>query len=182
MNHERCSFEELGDLLGVLANRSRLQILIGVLKDECNVSRIQTKLGLPQSTVSRHLALLRRTGLVKPRREGLRICYSVIDPLVKTLLDILGLDEDSSPEKMEHACRLLRGLSNPTRLRILSGLISNECNVKGIQENLGIPQSTASQHLAVLKNLGVVSPDRRESRTCYLVTHPGVKRIIGIVR
>jgi ArsR family transcriptional regulator len=56
------------------------------------VCHIHDSLGLPQPTVSRHLAYLRRAGLVETRREGLWIHYrlaSLDDTVLRTLTDIV---------------------------------------------------------------------------------------------
>ena len=55
-------------------------------------ARCTTRLKLPQPTVSRHLAYLRRAGLVETRREGLWIHYrlaSLDDTVLRTLTDIV---------------------------------------------------------------------------------------------
>jgi ArsR family transcriptional regulator len=74
---------ELADLYAALADATRLRIL-GLLADgEVCVCHIHDALRLPQPTVSRHLAYLRRAGLVHTRRDGLWIHYrlaEVVDP------------------------------------------------------------------------------------------------------
>ena len=70
---------ELAEMFGALADATRLRIL-GVLADgEVCVCHIHEALRLPQPTVSRHLAHLRRAGLVKTRREGLWIHYRLAE-------------------------------------------------------------------------------------------------------
>lgn len=85
----RLEYEEESEVLKALANPVRLQILAGLLEDECNVSRIQKKLGLPQSTVSQHLRILRNKGIIQGRREGTKVCYRVIDRRVKGVIGVL---------------------------------------------------------------------------------------------
>ncbi|HPJ71838.1 MAG TPA: metalloregulator ArsR/SmtB family transcription factor, partial [bacterium] len=46
---------------------------------------------------------------------------------------------------------LLKALGHPVRLKIVDGLMSHSCNVGEIVDGLGLPQSTVSQHLAVLR-------------------------------
>ncbi len=82
--------EESSEVLKAIAHPARLRILAGLLKDECSVSRIQQKLGLPQSTISQHLRILRDRGIVQGRREGTKHCYSVIDSRVKKILEAMG--------------------------------------------------------------------------------------------
>jgi ArsR family transcriptional regulator len=80
---------ELAEMYGALSDATRLRIL-GVLADgEVCVCHIHEALRLPQPTVSRHLAHLRRAGLVKTRREGLWIHYrlaEVADPSARAAL------------------------------------------------------------------------------------------------
>ena len=57
--------EEASEMLKALAHPARLAILAGLLKDECNVGRIQETLRLPQSTVSQHLRVLKDKGIIK---------------------------------------------------------------------------------------------------------------------
>lgn len=65
-------------LFHVLSDQTRLTLLL-TLKDEgeLNVTDLCTRLRLPQPTVSHHLALLRTSGLVKNRRSGKQVYYSV---------------------------------------------------------------------------------------------------------
>jgi DNA-binding transcriptional ArsR family regulator len=86
-------FEKISETLKALAHPVRLQVVAGLCHNECNVSKIQDKLGLPQSTISQHLAILRRFGIVKARREGVKVCYAVVDPMIKSLVkEIVGSD------------------------------------------------------------------------------------------
>jgi DNA-binding transcriptional ArsR family regulator len=88
-------FEKISETLKAVAHPVRLQIVSGLCRDECNVSKIQDKLGLPQSTISQHLAILRRFGIVKARREGVKVCYTVTDPMIKNLIkEILSSEPD----------------------------------------------------------------------------------------
>jgi len=82
-------FEQIGAMLKVLAHPARLQIVASLLKNECNVSQIQQSLGLPQSTISQHLRVLKDGGIIKGRREGVKVCYKVINKLVKEIMEII---------------------------------------------------------------------------------------------
>lgn len=73
------AYEEKSEKLKAMAHPHRLCILKGLAESECNVGKIQDCLGLPQSTVSQHLAKLRAAGLIKGERNGQEICYKVID-------------------------------------------------------------------------------------------------------
>jgi len=83
------SYEQISEMLKALAHPARLKMVIGLLKDECNVAQIQKVLGLPQSTISQHLRILRNAGIIKGRREGTKICYRVIDVRVRKIVEII---------------------------------------------------------------------------------------------
>jgi ArsR family transcriptional regulator len=73
-----------------LADKTRLRILALLGANEVCVCHIHDTLGLPQPTVSRHLAYLRRAGLVDVRRDGVWMHYQVargLDPAVRSILD-----------------------------------------------------------------------------------------------
>jgi ArsR family transcriptional regulator, arsenate/arsenite/antimonite-responsive transcriptional repressor len=73
-----------------LADKTRLRILALLGKNEVCVCHIHDTLGLPQPTISRHLAYLRRTGLVAARREGVWMHYQVstsLDPVVQKVVN-----------------------------------------------------------------------------------------------
>ena len=67
---------------------------------------------------------------------------------------------------MSDRVRLLGALADPTRLRILSALRENELSVAELQEVLGVGQSRISNHLSLLKGVGLVR-DRREGQKAY---------------
>src|SRR5450432_4869100 len=62
-------------LFKALGDPTRLRVVALLTLGELCVCHIETALGLPQPTVSRHLAVLRNSGVVVPRREGTWIYY-----------------------------------------------------------------------------------------------------------
>jgi len=82
-------YEKVGETLKALAHPARLRIVIGLLKDECNVAQIQKVLRLPQSTISQHLKVLKNAGIIKGRREGTKTCYRVVDARVRKIVEII---------------------------------------------------------------------------------------------
>jgi ArsR family transcriptional regulator len=77
-------------LFQALADRTRLRILALLVTGEVCVCHIHESLQLPQPKVSRHLAYLRRAGLVETRRSGLWVHYRLAaasDPVLKTIRD-----------------------------------------------------------------------------------------------
>jgi ArsR family transcriptional regulator len=74
---------------------------------------------------------------------------------------------------------ILKVLGHPIRLKIIAGLMSQSCNVKKIWECLSLPQATVSQHLALLKNKGIISGRREGVEVFYQVTSAEAIRIVG---
>lgn len=66
-------------LMRTLANPHRLLILCVLSQGELSVSELNRRIPLSQSALSQHLALLRREGLVRTRRESQTVHYSVVD-------------------------------------------------------------------------------------------------------
>src|SRR5438552_499352 len=72
--------EAASNLLKLLANQTRLQILCQLLDGEKPVNELEESLHLGQSAISQHLAILRRERVVKARREARHIYYSLASP------------------------------------------------------------------------------------------------------
>ncbi len=81
--------EEASEFLKSLANRHRLLILCRLVEGECSVGQLADFLDLRDSTVSQHLALLRKDGLVRGRRDGQTIWYSVASEPARRVLEVL---------------------------------------------------------------------------------------------
>ena len=81
----------------------------------------------------------------------------------------------------EKESEILKALGHPVRLKMVEGLMNNECNVNKIVDVLNIPQSTASQHLGILKSRGIVVAKKEGVRTCYRVVDKRVRRIIHML-
>ena len=84
------AIDQLEVVFKALADKTRLRILALLRNNEVCVCHIHDSLGLPQPTVSRHLAYLRRSGLVAVRRDGVWMHYRVarsLDPAVQKVLN-----------------------------------------------------------------------------------------------
>jgi len=81
----------------------------------------------------------------------------------------------------DNEAEVYKMLGHPMRLKIVTGLCSKECNVKHMGLCLGLSQSTVSQHLALLKNKGIISGKRKGSEVHYRVVHPLAKQIIALM-
>jgi DNA-binding transcriptional ArsR family regulator len=84
------SAEKASDFLKSLANPNRLRILCLIMEGERPVGDLAEAIGINQSATSQHLALMRREGLVKSRREGQTIYYQLADKNVGRTLKLLS--------------------------------------------------------------------------------------------
>jgi ArsR family transcriptional regulator len=86
------SYELKVEKLKAISHPHRLCIIKGLMENSCNVSKIQECLKLPQSTVSQHLSKLRSAGIIEGTRNGLEICYSVVDEDVRQIVTLITKD------------------------------------------------------------------------------------------
>lgn len=76
-------------LLSAMCNQTRLMLLCQLIGRERSVNELAGLLSAPQSTVSQHLALLRRQGLVGGRRDGQTHFYSLAGDEARAILETL---------------------------------------------------------------------------------------------
>lgn len=88
--HVAAPIDKLEDAFKALADRTRLRILALLGNNEVCVCHIHDSLGLPQPTVSRHLAYLRRSGLVTARRDGVWMHYRVSTSLDAAVQEVVN--------------------------------------------------------------------------------------------
>lgn len=79
------SYDRAAEIFSLLSAASRLRILGALCEGEKCVNALAAETGLPQSTVSQHLSLLFRAGLLTRRREGVQVHYRV-DPKTRGFL------------------------------------------------------------------------------------------------
>ncbi len=72
-----------------LANPIRLAILHSLRDGEKNVNELTEILGISQSNLSQHLALMRQTGILKTRKQGTSTYYSVTNPKINKACDMV---------------------------------------------------------------------------------------------
>ena len=82
----------------------------------------------------------------------------------------------------EKAARLFKCLSHPTRLAIVQKLAGGKLCVQKFVKELGIRQPNVSQHLAVLRQCGLVKSKREGGKVCYYLEHQGLAEVIGLAR
>lgn len=123
-------------LFRALADRTRLRLLNLMSGQEVCVCYFIEILGVPQSTISRHLAYMRRAGLVQARREGKWMHYRLAVPknppvqaILREVLNSFGSDREMERDRMRlnRACCApqkfvrLEGAPLPTSAPALSG-------------------------------------------------------------
>lgn len=77
-------------LLRMLGNEKRLMVLCQLADGELPVGEIQRRIGLSQSALSQHLALLREEGVVATRRESQTIFYHIADHNALRIIETLA--------------------------------------------------------------------------------------------
>lgn len=89
------------------------------------------------------------------------------------------MNEFDKMKSYDREAEILKVLGHPVRLKIIAGLMSQTCNVKKIWECLELPQATVSQHLALLKNKGIIEGRRNGVEVYYHVVSEEACRIVG---
>ena len=79
---QREVYRQQARVMKALANESRLMIVDRLHRGECSAGELTGLVGSDQSTVSRHLSVLRSHGIVEDRREGNVVYYRLLTPCV----------------------------------------------------------------------------------------------------
>lgn len=85
MNTEE--YQALAELFKIFGTPTRLQIMYMLYEGEKCVYDIADELGMSQSAISHQLSILKQNRLVKNRREGKTIYYSLLDSHVVTIIE-----------------------------------------------------------------------------------------------
>lgn len=91
--------------------------------------------------------------------------------------DLLSREKD-----IEQASRSLKAISHPLRLKILCVLGNNEVSVQDIVDVVGTSQSNISQHLAILRDKGVLSARKEANKVFYRVADSRTLKLIDMMR
>jgi len=90
--------------------------------------------------------------------------------------------KELSPESLERAANMLKAIAHPVRISIVGCLEDGQKRtVTEIHKQLGIEQSTASHHLGILKDRGVLSSKRDGKNTWYFLRHENLRTILSCV-
>ena len=85
----RIAADQAVGALKILANVERLLLLCQLSQGEMCVSDLEAQLDIRQPTLSQQLGVLRNEGVVATRRDGKKIFYSVADPNLLQILEVL---------------------------------------------------------------------------------------------
>ena len=85
-------------------------------------------------------------------------------------------------EDIDRASRSLKAMSHPLRLKILCTLGDQEVSVQDIVEHVGTSQSNISQHLAILRDKGILASRKDANRVYYRVSDSRTLRLISMMR
>ena len=85
-------------------------------------------------------------------------------------------------EDIERASRSIKAMSHPLRLKILCALGGEEVSVQDIVNMVGTSQSNISQHLAILRDKGILMSRKDANRVYYRVSDSRTLRLIGMMR
>ncbi len=88
----------------------------------------------------------------------------------------------ASDDDIERASRSLKAMSHPLRLKILCTLGDQEVSVQDIVEQVGTSQSNISQHLAILRDKGILASRKDANRVFYRVSDFRTLQLIGMMR
>ena len=90
--------------------------------------------------------------------------------------------EISSEEMLETYAKKLKVCGHPVRLKILSVIKNGTICVKELWESLEQPQPVVSQHLAVLKDNGIVSSEVSANKRIYTIVDPFINEIVPVIK
>jgi DNA-binding transcriptional ArsR family regulator len=93
--------------------------------------------------------------------------------------DLDQIFQEIKKKDFSREAEIFKALGHPIRLKIVYGLLRvGGCNVKNMQECLGLHQATVSQHLIHLKSRGIIKSTRQGLEMVYSVAEPWAQCIV----
>lgn len=92
------------------------------------------------------------------------------------------MQSDVAAQLQELHARVCKAIADPKRLLIINELRGRELSVGDMCESLGLSQSNASQHLAVLRERGIVSARRSGSNVYYSLRSQKIVQAVDLLR
>ncbi len=104
---------------------------------------------------------------------------SLADVSKESEQDMDALFQEIKKKEFSREAEIFKALGHPIRLKIVYGLLKvGGCNVKNMQECLGLHQATVSQHLIHLKSRGIITSTRQGLEMVYKVHDSWAKCIV----
>jgi DNA-binding transcriptional ArsR family regulator len=95
------------ELCGAISDTTRIAIMYELVDGPLNVSSVVSALRLPQGTVSRHMKILRDSGMVRATRDGNRVYYELKEKrIIKVLNMMRNILADALGQRIETADRI----------------------------------------------------------------------------
>ncbi len=89
---------------------------------------------------------------------------------------------DLKPDEVDKAANMMKAISHPMRLTILGHLgEENHLSVTEIHRLLNIEQSTASHHLGILKDKGILASERKGKNTLYYLKRRNLSKLVRCI-
>lgn len=85
-------------------------------------------------------------------------------------------------EDIQQAALAIKAIAHPLRLKILCVLGDQEISVQDIVEQVGTSQSNISQHLAILRDKGVLATRKDANRVFYRIGDLRTLKLVGMMR
>jgi DNA-binding transcriptional ArsR family regulator len=112
-----------------------------------------------------------------PYNSGLAFFRTTEPILNQDIFELLG-----KQELIEQAAHAMRSISHPLRLKILCLVADAEMSVQDIVDAVGTSQSNVSQHLAILRDKGVLTARKHSNRVYYRIVDARTMELIGMMR
>ncbi|NQT24058.1 winged helix-turn-helix transcriptional regulator [candidate division KSB1 bacterium] len=77
--------------------------------------------------------------------------------------------------------QIFKALAHPTRIHLIELILEKRQCVKMMEETLGLTQPNISQHLSLLRNLGIVHAERDGNQVCYHVSNERITKLIDLI-
>lgn len=81
----------------------------------------------------------------------------------------------------EDGARILKALAHPTRLHLVYLIREQHPCVKFMEETLGLAQPNISQHLSLLRNIGIIQAERDGNLVCYRIKNKTVLKLMDVL-
>ncbi|MDD5259454.1 MAG: metalloregulator ArsR/SmtB family transcription factor [bacterium] len=85
-------------------------------------------------------------------------------------------------KKFKRQAQLFKMLANPVRLEILQNLSKRKVCVNSLSELVSRRQANISQHLSIMKNMGIIDSQRAGKKQCYFITNHEIKKLVEKIK